>query len=70
MNWLWAWWQSLRGYAPSDPWDADPRIQAARTDQHQRIDRATNLLAREGLALRRERKFWERHGLPRKTDDG
>lgn len=71
MNWLVAWWRQIRGYHGTDPWEDDPRIVAAREDQHQRIDAATRLLAREGLAMRRERRFWEKYGGPSKQhDDG
>lgn len=72
MNWLLIWWQQLRGYTPPDPWEDDQRILDARADQHQRIEAATRLLAREGLAIRRERQFWNRFGgpPPKQHDDG
>lgn len=72
MNWITVWWQQIRGHIPPDPWEHDPEIVAARREQHRRIDKATELLAREGLALRHERQFWERFGLPRtkQHDDG
>lgn len=72
MRWLSAWWQQIRGHTSPDPWDHDQAILSARQDQHQRIDKATRLLAAEGLAMRRERQFWSKHGGdPRKRhDDG
>lgn len=71
MSWLSVWWQQIRGHAPPDPWEHDREILNARKDQHRRIDKATVLLAQDGMALRRERQFWERHGLPKKQhDDG
>ena len=72
MNWLSAWWQQIKGHAPPDPWETDHAILDARQDQHQRIDKATRLLAADGLALRKERQFWEKHGgRPTKQhDDG
>lgn len=72
MSWLSAWWQQIRGHVPPDPWEHDQRIVAARAEQHQRIDKAQRLLSREGLALRRERRFWEKHGgpSPERSSDG
>lgn len=62
MLWLLAWWRQIRGYEAPDPWEADTHIRAERASQHARIDAATRIHIQDGIALRREREFWTKHG--------
>lgn len=61
MDRLLAWWRQIRGYEAPDPWDADAHIRAERVSQHARIDAATRVHIRDGISIRRERLFWQRH---------
>jgi len=72
MEWIVAWWRQIRGYEAPDPWEHDAHIRAERVGQHARIDAATRVHIRDGLALRRERSFWTRFGddPPPRRDDG
>ena len=71
MTWFTAWWQQLRGHILPVPWEHDPEIVSARRDQHRRLNHAAALLARDGLAIRKERIFWQRWGDgSKKHDDG
>lgn len=49
----------------------DPDYARVREVHHAAINTLTAKRAAEGMAIRKERRFWERHGLPgQQHDDG